>query len=72
VWDHPQLKARGRWTEVGTPKGSVPALKPPAGLDGVPPRMDPVPALGEHTDKVLGELGCSAESIAALRATGAV
>ena len=50
VWEHPQLAARGRWTEVGTPKGTVPALRPPAGLDGVEPRMDPVPALGEHTD----------------------
>ena len=70
VWDHPQLKARGRWTEVGTPQGRVPALRPPAGLDGVEPRMDPVPALGEHTDEVLGELGYSAESIAALRAAG--
>jgi itaconate CoA-transferase len=72
VWDHPQLRARGRWTEVGTPQGRVPALRPPAGLDGVEPRMDPVPALGEHTDEVLGELGYSAESIAALRAAGVV
>ena len=72
VWEHPQLRARGRWTSVGTPKGSVPALKPPAGLDGVSPRMDPVPALGEHTEAVLGELGYSPQSIAALRAAGAV
>jgi crotonobetainyl-CoA:carnitine CoA-transferase CaiB-like acyl-CoA transferase len=34
--------------------------------------MDPVPALGEHTDEVLGELGYSAESIAALRAARVV
>jgi crotonobetainyl-CoA:carnitine CoA-transferase CaiB-like acyl-CoA transferase len=72
VWDHPQLKARRRWTEVGTPQGPVPALRPPAGLDGVGPRMDPVPALGQHTDNVLGELGYSRESIAALRAAGVV
>jgi len=72
VWDHPQLKARRRWTEVGTPQGPIPALRPPAGLDGVGPRMDPVPALGQHTDKVLGELGYSRESIAALRAAGVV
>jgi itaconate CoA-transferase len=72
VWQHPQLAARARWTEVGTPKGPVPALKPPAGLDGVEPRMDPVPALGEHTEAVLLELGYSAESIAGLRAQAAI
>ncbi len=72
VWQHPQLAARGRWTTVGTEKGVVPALRPPAGLDGVEPRMDPVPALGQHTDAVLGELGYSAETIAGLRAEGAV
>ena len=36
------------------------------------PRMDAVPALGEHTDAILAELGWSADRIAALRAAGAV
>lgn len=72
VWEHPQLKARGRWTEVGTPAGVVPALRPPAGLDGTEPRMDPVPALGEHTEPVLRELGYTDEAIAGLRAQSAI
>ena len=72
VWEHPQLAARGRWTEVGTPNGAVPALRPPAGLDGVEPRMDPVPALGEHTGRVLRELGYTDDAIAGLRAAAAI
>ena len=45
---HPQLVGRDRWTTVGTPNGPVDALLPPIGLAGLEPRMDPVPALGEH------------------------
>jgi itaconate CoA-transferase len=74
VWAHPQLKERGRWCEVGTPAGPIPALLPPGSVkhaDGGP-RMDAVPALGEHTDAVLTGLGCDAAQIAALRAAGAV
>jgi len=63
VWAHPQLAARGRWSEVDTPTGRVPALKPPAMLDGVEARMDKVPALGEHTASILRELGVSTERI---------
>ncbi|MCY7341399.1 MAG: CoA transferase [Pseudonocardia sp.] len=53
VLEHPQLGARGRWTTVGSPVGPVPALLPPITLPGRPPRMDPVPAVGEHTAQIL-------------------
>jgi itaconate CoA-transferase len=56
-WNHPQLRARGRWASVGSPAGALDALKPPFNLDGMQPRMDPVPALGEHTRAILAELG---------------
>lgn len=72
VWKHPQLRARGRWTEVGTPQGPVPALLPPAGHSAFSPRMDAVPALGEHTDAILAELGWSAQAVAELRTQAAV
>lgn len=56
-WGHPQLKARSRWAKVGSPAGPLDALKPPFNMSGMEPRMDPVPALGEHTRAVLRELG---------------
>lgn len=71
VWAHPQLQARQRWTEVGSPQGPLPALLPP-GTWNEGPRMDPVPALGEHTDAILAELGYGADGIAALRAAQAI
>jgi crotonobetainyl-CoA:carnitine CoA-transferase CaiB-like acyl-CoA transferase len=71
VWAHPQLRARGRWREVGSPAGPLPAMLPPGSWDEGP-RMDPVPALGEHTDAILGELGIDATAIAALRAAEAI
>ncbi len=72
VWAHPQLKARNRWREVQTSAGTVPALLPPGSWQHGAPRMDPVPALGQHTDAILQSQGLSADAIAALRAEGAV
>jgi crotonobetainyl-CoA:carnitine CoA-transferase CaiB-like acyl-CoA transferase len=60
VWNHPQLRARNRWTEVDTPAGRVPALLPPGtGEDGVKARMDAVPSVGQHTESIRAELGIS-------------
>jgi crotonobetainyl-CoA:carnitine CoA-transferase CaiB-like acyl-CoA transferase len=69
---HPQLAERDRWREVGSPVGAIPALLPPITFAGIEARMDPIPALGEHTDAVLRELGRDDAAIAALRAAGAV
>jgi itaconate CoA-transferase len=60
VWAHAQLQARSRWTEVATPAGPVPALLPPGRDDG---RMDPIPALGQHTRAILAELGLAPELV---------
>lgn len=72
VWTHPQLKARGRWRQVETSAGAIPALLPPGSWQHGEPRMDAVPALGQHTDAILSRYGYSAEAIAALREQGAV
>jgi len=57
VIKHPQLAARERWAEVASPSGPIPALVPPYNLASVSPQMGKIPALGEHTDEVLAELG---------------
>ena len=72
VWQHAQLEARARWREVGSPAGPIPALLPPGRTSDWEPRMDAVPALGQHTRAILAELGCSDDEIEELDAAGAI
>jgi itaconate CoA-transferase len=67
-WDHPQLQARERWREIGSPVGPLKALLPPVTMRDVEPRMDPIPALGEQTAQILRSLGYRNEQINQLRA----
>jgi itaconate CoA-transferase len=69
---HPQLSARNRWREVATPAGPIRALVPPVSIDGRNAEMGAVPALGEHTDAILRELGYDAGRIAAWRTEGLI
>lgn len=71
-WEHPQHRARQRWRDVQSPVGPLAALVPPIALEGVEPRMGPIPALGEHTEAILNELGYTAEQITSLRAENAI
>ena len=50
----------------------IPTLLPPGSWQNGEPRMDAVPALGQHTDAILSRYGYSAEAIAALRDQGVV
>jgi len=72
VWEHGQLKARERWRDIGSPVGEIPALLPPATLSDADARMDPIPAIGEHTESILSELGFNDQEIAALKADEAI
>lgn len=72
LWTHPQLHARGRFRTVGSPAGELQVLLPPATIDSFDVRMDPVPALGEHSTAILRELGRSDADIEQLRADGVI
>ena len=72
VWEHPQLKARQRWTAVDTSAGPIPALLPPASNTDFSPRMDRVPALGEHSSAILSQLGYAPDAIEQLQQSGII
>jgi crotonobetainyl-CoA:carnitine CoA-transferase CaiB-like acyl-CoA transferase len=65
--DHPQLVGRDRWSSIESPVGPLRALLPPVQMDGVTPVMGAVPALSQHTEQILTELGFDGETIAAWR-----
>jgi itaconate CoA-transferase len=70
--DHPQLEARNRWREVGSPVGPLRALLPPATMDGTEPVLDPIPSVGEHTARILAELGYEDDAVTNLRQSSAI
>ena len=72
LWAHPVLAERKRWREVATPGGPAEALVPPASLAGMEPRMDPVPAVGEHSEAILAALGRAPAEVEALRAAAII
>ncbi|AWN35921.1 CaiB/BaiF CoA transferase family protein [Methylobacterium radiodurans] len=72
LWAHPQLHARGQFGEIGSPVGPLPTLLPPGRTAAYAPRLDPVPALGEHSAAILAELGYDGATIDALRADGVI
>ena len=72
LWRHPQLAARQRWRDVETPAGTIPALLPPGRQSAFEYRMDPVPAVGQHTGAILAGLGFGAAEIERMRETGCI
>ena len=72
VWEHPQLKARDRWREMDSPVGLLATLLPAVTMPDFEARIDAVPALGEHTERILSELGYTTGDIVAFRKAGVV
>jgi crotonobetainyl-CoA:carnitine CoA-transferase CaiB-like acyl-CoA transferase len=56
VLQHPQLAARSKWFEIGSPVGELWAFHHPMNILGLDRTSTGVPGLGEHTDEVLAEL----------------
>ena len=72
VWEHAQLAARNRWVEVDTPNGKILAMRPPGMPEEFNARMDSIPAVGEHTEAILAEIGYGRPDIARLKAAQAI
>ncbi len=72
VWEHEQLKSRDRWREMDSPVGKLPTLLPPGVNNAYEYRIDAVPDLGEHSEKILQELGYDVQTIAGWREQGVV
>jgi crotonobetainyl-CoA:carnitine CoA-transferase CaiB-like acyl-CoA transferase len=72
VLEHVQLSGRDRWRTVGSEHGPVRALLPPFMFADTDAVMGDVPAIGQHNDEVLAELGYEPTDIAALHSAGAV
>ncbi len=64
---HPQLTGRHAWRQVDSPVGPIPALIPPVRLEDLEPVMGPIPALGQHRESILAEVGFDAGTIARWR-----
>ncbi len=60
--DHPQIRERRRTREVESPTGAQTMFLPAITIPGVEPAMGPVPAVGEHTERILAELGLNERS----------
>ena len=72
VFDHPQVRARKRLLEVSVPGGAVQLPRMPFNIQGVEEDDGAVPAVGQHTDAILAELGYGELEIESMHAAGAV
>jgi itaconate CoA-transferase len=70
--DHPQLATRNAWRRVDSPVGPLPALIPPVRISGIDPVMGSIPALGQHSESILAELGFDARTITEWKDKGVV
>ena len=71
VLSHPQVVAETACSTIEVPGGEhVGVLRAPFNIQGLDEPASAIPAVGEHTDAVLAELGYGDEEIAALHEDG--
>jgi crotonobetainyl-CoA:carnitine CoA-transferase CaiB-like acyl-CoA transferase len=69
----PQVKHREMVVKIGEGENTIGQLGSPYKMSRTPPRLDtPPPALGEHTDILLQEVGYGEEDISDMRENGAI
>ena len=74
LFDDPQLNAQGRMLEIQFPNGAlgkIPRLPIEIGAHDFALRRQ-APAIGEHTEEILAELGLAPREIEALRQRGII
>jgi itaconate CoA-transferase len=69
---HPQLEGRDCWREIGSPAGLLRAMIPPVRMEPTEPTLRAVPALGQHSDAILREIGMDGDTIARWRREGVI
>ncbi len=67
VLAHPQVAARKLIREAESPVGKIPVIANALKMSDSPAHYDRIPALGEDSEAILGELGYNAPEIAKLR-----
>lgn len=72
VLEHPDLLARQRWREIGSPVGPVVSALPPPVIADWEPELGELPDVGTHTAGVLAELGFDTADIAQWRDAGVI
>jgi crotonobetainyl-CoA:carnitine CoA-transferase CaiB-like acyl-CoA transferase len=72
VFDHPQVRGRGRTLQAASPVGLLELLRAPFNIDGMTERDLPIPSVGEQTDDILRTLGYEPTAIESMRRDGVV
>ncbi|MBO0729481.1 MAG: CoA transferase [Acidimicrobiaceae bacterium] len=72
IFDDPQVRANGYVSEVDYGARTHRLVVGPSQFDGQPPELTPAPAVGQHTDDILSDIGLDWDAIIELKVAGVV